>query len=49
MEIVFLFYDGMTALDAIGPHEILFRLPDVKVLRAAKHAGLVKTESSNLG
>ncbi len=23
MQVVFLFYDGMTALDAIGPHSIL--------------------------
>ena len=28
MEIVFLFYNGMTALDAAGPHEILCRLPN---------------------
>jgi len=48
MQIVFLFYDGMTALDAIGPHEILFRLPNIKVLRAAEHAGPIKTESNNL-
>ena len=31
MQIAFLFYDGMTALDAIGPHEILCRLPGAKV------------------
>lgn len=48
MQIVFLFYEGMTALDAIGPHEILFRLPNVKVLRAAEHAGPIKTKSNNL-
>ncbi len=33
MKIVFLFYEGMTALDAIGPHEILCRLPDASVFR----------------
>ncbi len=27
MQIAFLFYEGMTALDAVGPHEILCRLP----------------------
>jgi putative intracellular protease/amidase len=48
MQIVFLFYDGMTALDAIGPHEILFRLPEAKVLRVAEHAGLIETESNHL-
>lgn len=38
----------MTALDAIGPHEILCRLPDAKVYRVAKQAGLVDTDSSHL-
>ncbi len=48
MEIVFLFYDKMTALDAIGPHEVLCRLPGVTVKRAAKKAGLVRSESAGL-
>lgn len=42
MQIVFLFYDGMTALDAIGPHEVLSRLPGVTVKRVANHSGIVK-------
>lgn len=45
MQIVFLFYEGMTALDAVGPHEILSRLPGAKTLRVAKQAGLVCTDS----
>lgn len=45
MKIVFLFYDGMTALDAIGPHEILCRLPEAKVHRVARHSGPIKTDS----
>jgi transcriptional regulator GlxA family with amidase domain len=48
MQIVFLFYDGMTALDAIGPHEILCRLPETKVYRVAKHAGSICTDSAGL-
>lgn len=48
MKIAFLFYNHMTALDVIGPHEILFRLPDVEVYRVAKQAGLIETESSHL-
>lgn len=48
MEIAFLFYEGMTALDVIGPHEVLFRLPDVKVRRVAAHAGPIRTESAGL-
>lgn len=45
MEIVFLFYEGMTALDAVGPHEILCRLPNAKVSRAAKQAGYIQSDS----
>lgn len=45
MQIVFLFYEGMTALDAIGPHEILCRLPGAKVQRVAKHPGAIRTDS----
>ncbi len=43
MNITFLFYEGMTALDAIGPYEILSRLPDVSVNRVALNAGKITT------
>ena len=45
MNIVFLFYDGMTALDAVGPHEILYRLPNARVTRVAPQRGLIHTDS----
>lgn len=48
MKIVFLFYDGMTALDAIGPHEILCHLPGAKVQRVAQTSGIVRTDSAGL-
>lgn len=48
MQIVFLFYDGMTALDVIGPHEILCRLPGAKVQRVARKSGTVRTDSAGL-
>lgn len=48
MQIVFLFYDGMTALDAIGPHEILSRLPGAVTKRAALQPGIVRTDSADL-
>lgn len=48
MEIVFLFYDGMTALDVVGPYEVLCRLPDVKIKRVARRAGPIKTDSADL-
>jgi transcriptional regulator GlxA family with amidase domain len=48
MQIVFLFYEGMTALDAIGPHEVLCRLPGVVVRRVALMAGPIRTDSAEL-
>jgi transcriptional regulator GlxA family with amidase domain len=45
MQIVFFFYEGMTALDAIGPHEILCRIPGASVIRAAQCAGPIHTDS----
>lgn len=45
MQIIFLFYDGMTALDAVGPHEILCRLPGASIKRVAKSPGNIKTDS----
>lgn len=48
IQIVFLFYDGMTALDAIGPHEILCRLPEARVQRVARKSGTVRTDSAGL-
>ncbi len=48
MKIAFLFYEGMTALDAIGPHEILIRLPGASVFRVAERAGPIQTDSSQL-
>jgi hypothetical protein len=35
-EIAFFLYSGMTALDTIGPHEVLSRLPGAVVRRVAK-------------
>ena len=48
IKIVFLFYEGMTSLDAIGPHEVLAHLPGVEVKRVAKKAGLVVTDATHL-
>jgi transcriptional regulator GlxA family with amidase domain len=45
MQIVFLFYEQMTALDAVGPHEILSRLPGAQVKRVALHPGSILTDS----
>ncbi|MEN9343263.1 MAG: hypothetical protein RLZZ453_50 [Chlamydiota bacterium] len=48
MLVAFLFYDGMTALDAIGPHEVLSRLPGAKVVRVAQKKGSIRTASAGL-
>jgi putative intracellular protease/amidase len=48
MQIVFLFYDGMTALDAIGPHEVLSRLPGAEVFHVARKSGPIKAEAGHL-
>lgn len=45
MKFAFLFYEGMTALDMIGPHEILCRLPGVESVRVARRAGKVHSDS----
>jgi putative intracellular protease/amidase len=34
-------YDGFTALDAIGPYEVLTYVPDAEVVICAEHAGVV--------
>lgn len=49
MDIVCLLYDRFTALDAVGPYEVLQRLPGVKFRFAASEPGPVRTETGNLG
>jgi putative intracellular protease/amidase len=48
MEIAILLFDKITALDAIGPYEVLSRLPDAKVTFVAKEPGLHRTENRML-
>ncbi|HLZ68372.1 MAG TPA: DJ-1/PfpI family protein [Dehalococcoidia bacterium] len=49
MEIAIVLFDGITALDAIGPYEVLTRLPGAEVKFAAKARGLVRTDNLRLG
>ncbi len=44
MKIVFPLYDGFTALDAVGPYEVLSRMPDAEVVFAAVEPGPIRTE-----
>lgn len=48
MKIAFLLYEKMTALDFVGPHEILSRLPNVSSLRVAVEAGPILSDSGLL-
>ena len=49
MDIVFFLFDRITALDAIGPYEVLARLPGARVTFAAPARGVVTTDNGMLG
>ena len=49
MRIVFFVFDRITALDAIGPYEVLARLPGADVVFAAPARGEVRTDNRCLG
>lgn len=49
MDIVFLIFDGITPLDAIGPFDVLGKVPGATVKFAAKKPGLVRTKGGSLG
>jgi putative intracellular protease/amidase len=48
MNTAILLYDRFTALDAIGPYEVLSRLPDARVTFVAAEAGPVVTDNGML-
>jgi len=48
MDIAILLFDQLTALDAIGPYEVLSRLPDAKVTFVASEPGPKRTENRML-
>jgi putative intracellular protease/amidase len=49
MNIAILVFDGITALDAIGPYEVLARLPGARVTFVAPSRGVVRTGDRVLG
>lgn len=49
MRTVILVFDGITALDAIGPYEVLRSVPGWEVQFAGKERGEVRTDSGALG
>lgn len=48
MQIVIPLYERFTALDAIGPYDVLSRLPGATVTFAAAHAGPVRADTGML-
>jgi putative intracellular protease/amidase len=49
MDIAIPIFDRITALDAIGPYEVLSRLPGTTVRFVAERAGPVRTDNGMLG
>jgi transcriptional regulator GlxA family with amidase domain len=49
VQIAILIFDGLTALDAIGPYEVLSRVPGVEVRFVAKETGPLRTDTGALG
>ena len=49
MQIAFLLFPQVTALDAIGPYEVLQRLPGAEVIFVGAERGEVRTENGKLG
>jgi len=48
VDIVCLLFDGITALDIVGPYEVLQRLPDADVKFVARSTGEVRTDNKFL-
>lgn len=48
MQIAILLFDRLTALDAVGPYEVLSRLPDAEVVFVAQEPGLKHTDTRQL-
>src|SRR5437763_9530731 len=49
MQIALLLYDGFTALDIIGPYDVLRNMPGSEPVFVAEQAGPVRDESKTLG
>ena len=49
LRIAILIFDRITALDAIGPYEVLSRLPGAELTFVAKEPGEKRTDTSRLG
>jgi len=48
-KVAILIFDGLTALDAIGPYDVLRQVPGWEVTFVGKEAGELRTEAGGLG
>lgn len=48
MQFAILLYEGVTALDAVGPYEVLSRLPDAEVVFVSENVGPVRCDTGTL-
>ena len=49
MQVALLVYEGLTALDLIGPYEVLNAVPGAEIRFVAKHRGEVRVDSGAFG
>jgi len=49
MRIACMLFDGLTALDVVGPYEVLQRLPDADLGFVARRPGVIRTHDTRLG
>jgi transcriptional regulator GlxA family with amidase domain len=49
MQIAILVFDKLTALDAIGPYEVLSRVPGTELVMVGPDAGPIRTDTGKLG
>jgi transcriptional regulator GlxA family with amidase domain len=49
MKIAFLIFDDLTTLDAIGPFEVLCRIPGAEVMFVGETAGIKRADPKSLG
>lgn len=48
-KLAILLFDRITALDAVGPYEVLSRLPEIETCFVAKEKGPIRTDNRSLG
>jgi len=49
MQVAAVLFPGVTALDIVGPYEVLQRLPDTAVVFVGHEVGSVRTDNGYLG